>query len=232
MVLARPNKAKGLAKSKTRGSHASTGRVVYDVSRSPGTLLPYKLKTTFRFQRALALTAGAGGYAAEEYSMNSPYDPLYTVGGGICTGWNALMGLYSRCLVKVAKLTLAVTSMSHGGDVYFILPVRADEAAAGVVPTADMVMEGQNSTIGFAQGTYTRFSYLTDTRSPADFQGLVLPDGGESNREELSCAISTDPSVQPAWYAGFMGANGHTLAGWVLIEYTSELYRPNSLSDA
>jgi len=218
--------------SKTRAFMSSTGKVLYDFVRSPGLLLPPKIKSTFRFQRALALTAGAGGYAVEEYSMNSPYDPLYTVGGGICTGFTTLMGLYSRCLVKVARLTLAVTSMSHGGDMYFILPVRSDEAAAGVVPTADMVMEGQNSTVGFAQGTYTRFSYLQDTRSPAAFQGLTLRDGEESNREELSCAISTDPTIQPAWYAGFMGASGHTLAGWAFIEYTSELYRPNSLSDA
>jgi len=212
--------------------NASTGKVVYDLVRSPGLLLPPKLKSTFRFQRQLSLTAGATSYAAEEYSMNSPYDPLYTIGGGICTGFATLMSLYSRALVKNATIKLAVCSMSHGGDIYFILPVRSDEAAAGVIPTTDMIMEGQNSTYAFSQGTYTRFSYLSDTRSPAAFQGLLLKDGEESNREELSCAVTTDPTIQPAWYVGLLGAQNHTLLGWILIEYTAELYRPNTLADA
>jgi len=159
--------------------------------------------------------------------MNSPYDPLYTVGGGVCTGWADLMLLYSRAFVVSARLSFCPTIMSHGGDVYFVLPVRSDEAAAGVVPTIDMVMEGQNSTFGFAQGTYTRFSYIVDIRRPAQFQGLA-----NQAKDQLSCSVSTDPVIQPAWYCGLIGAQNHTIDAWVLIEYTTEMYRPNSLSDA
>jgi len=209
----------------------STGSLKYEIIRGPGLLLPPKLEVTFRFQRVLALTAGAGGYATEEYSMNSPYDPLYTVGGGICTGFASLMALYSRFYVKKARLQFAPTSLSNSGDVYFVLPVRSDEAAAGVVPTADMAMEGENSTFGLAMASYTRFSVINDTRGPAAFQGL-LTSSGPSNKDELSGAVTTDPTIQPAWFVGLLGANGHTLAGWALIEYTTELYRPNTLADA
>jgi len=190
------------------------------------------MEVTFRYQKTLALTAGAGGYATEEYSMNSPYDPLYTVGGGVCTGFASLMALYSRFFVKKARLQFAPTQLSNSGDVYFVLPVRSDEAAAGVVPTADMVMEGENSTFGLAMASYTRFSVINDIRSPAEFQGLSMNFGIPSNKEELSGAITTDPTTQPAWFVGLLGSAGHTLAGWALIEYTTELYRPNTLGDA
>jgi len=226
------NKKKGRKNSSANA--VSTGSLQV-MTRSPGTLLPNKLMSTFRFQRTLALTTGAGAYAAEQYSMNSPYDPLYTVGGGICTGWAALMALYSKCYVHTATIKFQPTLFSAAtpyGDIAFVLPVRSDEAAAGVVLTADMVTESQVSTFNVCTASsLTNYLAITDVRSPSEFQGLG-PRNRTSTKDNLSASVSTDPVIQPAWYVGLIAAAGHTLSGFVLIEYTCELYRPNSLSDA
>jgi len=201
------------------------------ILRSPGLLLPSKLRNTFRFQRIVPLTSGAGGYAFEYYSMNSPYDPLFTVGGGICTGWTTLMTLYSRCFVRNATCQMQPTTASHTSDVAFVLPIRSDEAAAGIVPTFDMVTEGQLGKFNLTTNSVYLSQPLVDRRSPAEFQGLGS-ENNPSNKEQLSAAVSTDPTIQPCWAVGLIGSAGHTLSMGVFIEYDSELYRPNALGDA
>lgn len=199
------------------------------IVRTPGSLLPAKLHVTFRYQHNGAYSTSAAGYAVNEFSMNSPYDPLYTVGGGICTGFTTLMNLYSRFFVRRAKISVQPCAASNTGDYIFILPVRSDEAGAGVVPTVDMITEGQESVFNCtSNGMYT-YLVLTSIKSPQEFQGL-----GITAKDELSGAITTDPVIQPAWYVGlFSNAGaGHTATLVTFIEYETELYRPNTLSDA
>jgi hypothetical protein len=173
-------------------------------------------------------TTGAAGYVVQEISMNSPFDPLYTVGGGNCTGFATLMLIYSRCYVKSARIQTQIATASNPGDVFFILPARSDEAAAGIVPTIDMVTEGQNNKFNLLTNSPSTYMVLSDTRSPVSFQGLPAT----SNRDELSCSAAVDPTIQPAWFTGLLGAQGHTALVLTLVEYSCTLYRPNTLGDA
>jgi len=163
--------------------------------------------------------------------MNSPYDPLFTVGGGICTGWSTLMALYSRCFVRNATLQVQPTTASHTSDVVYLLPIRSDEAAAGIVPTLDLVTEGQLGKFTITTNSIYTYQPLVDNRSPVEFQGLGSVKS-PSNKDDLSAAISADPVIQPCWSVGLIGSAGHTLSIGVFIEYDCELYRPNSLGDA
>jgi hypothetical protein len=165
--------------------------------------------------------------------MNSPYDPLFTAGGGVCTGFATLMSLYSKCFVRHATCNVQPTAASTAGEIMYILPLRSDEAAGGIVPTADMVTEGQVGKFNLTTNSIYIYQPLRDSRSPAEFQGLGGPGSmSPSNKDELSCSVSTDPTIQPCWSVGLIGASGHTLGIGVFIEYDCELYRPNSLGDA
>lgn len=164
--------------------------------------------------------------------MNSPYDPLYTAGGGNCTGFATLLGLYSRFYVKKARIQFQPATISNAGDLLFVLPVRSDEAAAGVVPDIDMVTESQVTTYNQATNAPSAYLVIGQVCRPAAFQGLENSDGSCSNKDEMSGYVTTDPIIQPAWYLGLIGAQGHTATGALLIEYTCELFRPNTLSNA
>jgi len=226
-------KAQNIPQFRARGaSTRSTGSKAISITRSPGTLLPDKLDVTFRFQSAVSFVTDANQRATYEFSMNSPFDPLYTVGGGNCTGFATLMLLYSRFFVKRARILLAPVQFNTPGDTFFVMPVRSDEAAAGVLVDIDMVTESQVTNFTTAPNAPAAYRVLEDVRRPDVFQGLSIGPGKTSNKDDLSGSPAVDPVIQPAWYVGLIGAQGHTMTGSVLIEYSSELYRPNTLSNA
>jgi len=225
----KPASARVSRRITARSSNESTANL-WGFWRWTRSLLPEKLRTVFRYQRTDSFATGGGVYAQTEISMNSPYDPLYTVGGGICTGFNTLLTLYSRFFVKKARIQAQFLPSVAASVASYILPVRSDEAAAGVIPTADMITEGQESVFSFQAGEVSSSNVIRSTLSPSRFQGLA-----GQNKEQLSGYITTDPTIQPAWYVGIYsvgGTVGQASVAFTLVEYDTELYRPNTLSDA
>jgi len=173
---------------------------------------------------------GGGVYAQTEISMNSVFDPLYTVGGGVCTGFAEAMAIYSRFYVKSATFSVQILSATtSSADLLFMNAVRSDEAAAGVIPTLDIITEGLGSTSTLALSGAIP-GHLEGKFYPASFQGL-----SKQNKDELSGSLTVDPVIQPAVYCGVYsatGATGHSLTGLIIVSYDVELYRPNTLNGA
>ncbi len=197
------------------------------IVRSPGLLVPEKMKVVFRYQSATTFTIPAGLYVMSQISMNSAYDPLYTVGGGVCTGFAEWMALYARYFVKRARCVTQPVTNSNPGDILFTLALRSNEATAGVVPTLDMITESRNCCFHMMVNGTTSYTTLEDVRDPAQFEGL-----SGQNKNDLSGSLAADPTIQPVWYVGAYGVNGHTIQTMTLVEYETELYSPNVLTGA
>jgi len=229
--LAAQSKNGGGRSQATKTSTGAANADYWKVLRWTRSLLPEKLRTIFRFQYQAVWNHGAGVYAQTEISMNSPYDPLYTVGGGVCTGFPNLIALYSRFFVNQARLQAQISGVTaSAADLMYILPVRSDEAAGGVIPTLDMITEGQAPVFNMLAASPQTQLVLRSSLSPSKFQGLT-----KQNKDELSGSIALDPVIQPAWYVGTYsttGAVGHNMTAILFVEYDTELYRPNTLSDA
>jgi len=229
--LAAQSKSGGGRSQATKTSTGAANADYWRVLRWTRSLLPEKLRTIFRFQYQATWNHGAGVYAQTQISMNSPFDALYTIGGGVCTGFPNLIALYSRFFVRKARLQSQISSITASvADLHYILPVRSDEAAGGVIPNLDMITEGQAGTFNMLATTPQTQLVLRSTLSPSKFQGLT-----NQNKDELSGSIALDPVIQPAWYVGTYstsGAVGHNMTAVLFVEYDTELYRPNTLSDA
>jgi len=190
-----------------------------------------------RFQLSTLLDMGAGAAVAYTIvAMNSPFDPVYSVGGGTCTGFAQWIALYQRYFVKQCKIQQTIWNVQAGtsaNTTAFMLPVSSTQASAGVVPTIDMIMESQDAS--FATQNVGQWvangQLLSKSWNPAKFEGLPV----NSNYDDLSGYAGADPVIQPAVYCGFVSNQGgldYQAVQTLLVEYVTELWRPTVLSSA
>lgn len=210
----------------------SARRLALSARVTPRAIVPEKTKVTLRFQEYVTMASGANSYAYQTYSMNSAFDPLYSIGGGTCTGFTEWMTLYTR--FYVSKCMISTTFYNGGTDptVHYQLALRSDDAVGGVAPTLDKILEGRDCrfTIPWIGAHPSNGRALSVTYYPSKFQGLPAA----ANREELSGDVATDPNIQPAVQCGFYLANGavqKSNAIFILIEYTTTFFRPRLLGD-
>lgn len=219
--------------SKKQGAAVSALRTSISLVTSPKAIVPERTVAVVRYQEAVGLAGGANTYAYSSYSMNSPYDALYSVGGGACTGFNEWMALYSRFFVLKCRISISIYNGSSNVIMSYLLPMRSDDAAGGVTPTVDKILEGRDSRYAMIwPGAHpSNGRALTVTYRPAQFEGLPVT----SNRDELSGTVASDPQIQPAVQAGWFhtGATTQLSNSMVaVVEYTTEFYRPRLLGDA
>lgn len=191
------------------------------------------MKAVVTYQEAVGLASGANTYAYSSYSMNSPFDALYSVGGGKCTGFEEWMTLYSRFYVSKCRISAAVYNGTSNVVLEYMLPMRSDDAAGGVTPTVDKILEGRDTRYCMIwPGAHpSNGRALTVTFRPAAFEGLPVA----ANRDELSGNATSDPNIQPAVQVGWFhtgATTNQTLNMVALVEYTTTFYRPKILGDA
>lgn len=237
-----PNKNRKSAKSGTKNARrsgsdgASASRLqdrqrTLQIVRSPGLLVPRETKVTFRFQQRSTMTVGATTYIQDYFSMNSPYDALFTVGGGTCSGFANWMALYQRFYVTKATIQMQVlaVTVADGTDMGFVYPLRSDEMAGGIVPSFDRFFEGGRGTsTSITASPFQNCMVMRDTQVPVQFQGIPAA----SNREEMSGSAAADPQIQPGWAVGFCGTNTHSFVVQVVVEYFTTLWAPLSQANA
>jgi len=206
------------------------------LSRDFPPLRPDSVRATVRFYYNTLLDAGAGAaYAVTQIAMNSPYDPLFTVGGGVCTGFANWMNFYGHFFVHRCRIKQSLWQIqgSPAPSVSFLLPVRSDQAAAGITPTIDMVTECPDATSAtqFAGQWIANGQEIERTWVPTRFDGVSKV----SNKREYSGDASNDPVYQPVVYCGFISAGGaldYQAEQHLLVEYDTEFYAPLAISNA
>jgi len=228
--------SKKISRSRGNGNASAVGLVArsYTVSKSVGLppLRPDKLRVTLRYQYSATLAAPLGhDDAFTVVSMNSPYDPQYTVGGGSCTGFAEWMALYEKFHVERCSIAMTIQNPNAGSSlVAFLLPVSSAAAIAGVTPSLDKVKESDIAVFcDQAIGTQPGNNLLVrKSWSPHQFEGV--PPSSDVN--DFSGSGSADPYVQPAIYCGFITNDGVTaLTAYVhlIADYVTTLYRPTLL---
>jgi len=229
----KPQKRRAAASTREVGTVAKNYAVT--LSRDLPPLRPNKMRATFRFYLNALLDAGAGAaYAVTQIAMNSPYDPLFTVGGGTCTGFANWMNFYAHFFVHRCRIKQALWCIqgSPAPSVGFLLPLRSDQASAGVTPTIDMVTECPDaiSATQFAGQWNANGQEIEKTWVPTTFDGVSKT----SNKREYSGDASNDPVYQPVVYCGFISAGGaldYQAEQHLLVEYDTELYAPLAISN-
>jgi hypothetical protein len=166
--------------------------------------------------------------------MNAAVDPLYSLGGGRCTGFEEWMTLYRRFHVNKCRISQSVYNGNNVVAFPFLFPVKSAEAAAGIAaPSLDTIMESRDavSFMMMASTHPTNGSAISLVCHPEEYEGM--PEGGASY-DSFSGNESTDPAIQPAIIAGFALAlaGAYSMTQTVVIEYTTRLFNPRLISDA
>lgn len=202
-------------------------------------IVPQRLKTVLRWQNVQnALSMGLVQSAYITIALNGPYDPLYTLGGGSCTGFRELAALYNRYIVDRCRITMRMrngSSSSVGNDlVGFIMEVPAVQVGmVGSVVTEDVLEARRCSTMVLPYNNTFGYRALMRDVIIRDLEALPTL---VADYEALSGTGSSNPSRSPVALAGFTRPGGPQASTTVeciyCVEFSVTFYQPTQFTTA
>jgi len=174
---------------------------------------PQESRVVLKYQASGNFATGGAPYAYSNYSLNSVFDPLYDLGGGVVTGFKEWMGLYKYYLVTRSVIFyryMNTVSAGVGADTtMFIVPYGSSQSSeSGTPPTLDVIRESFRSV------------YHNNFQAPSFFNpfGLDLSvdisslEGGSVTSQKVlySGYSNTDPPLQPFAKVGIISSDGVT----------------------
>lgn len=203
------------------------------------TIVPQRMSAVLRFQyctNAFSFATLQSAYVA--ISLNGVYDPLYTLGGGSCTGFAELMALYNRYIVtkSLVRMQLYNTSTNSVGNnlIAFIAEVPASQTnLVGTVISEDILEARRTSTIFASRGDAVdniRVQRLVDI---VQLEGLPSP---LADFEALSGSKSTNPVRTCVALVGATRPTGaqasNNAEAVIVVDYHVTFYQPTLFTTA
>lgn len=217
---------------KARQKKRSCPRNVGQISK----VAPEQCAVKLAYQETWNANFGAYAYWNKVYSLNSAYDPLYTVGGGTCTGYVQWIALYRYCLVTSVTIKYSLYN-SHAADAGYYLTMYAIPFASwqvgdsSSVPTLDLVRETpwskwHDNFVGAHPHNPFTFTMTLDV---AKLEGQPLVP-----KTSYSSTVDSDPSLQLTAQIGAIATDGTTTGqtafGTVDISYVCTFYQKRVFS--
>lgn len=114
----RVNRRRRVRKRRGRPRARRVQRLLAQKSATPG--VPPSMIRKLVFGEVSSLAQGTATDCVEwRYSLSNPYDPLFETGGGSCSGWTEMAGLYNKFEVLGSEITLtAQTNASQSAMAY------------------------------------------------------------------------------------------------------------------
>lgn len=195
-------------KNSTRGTYGG-------VQRNPGMIAPSTVSCSLTYQDYGNVSSGGAVYWNKVYSLNSAFDPLYSVGGGACTGYAEWMGLYRYCLVKSVQIRFGAHNYGQPEEagkalIMYVIPFASWQVGdSGSVPSLNLVRES----------AFSRFSTIYSGNSAMNphvmnirFDIAQLESGPLQSRIQYSSSSTADPAAQLTAQVGVIAADGATTA--------------------
>jgi len=239
------NSKKASARSKPRVGTGSTRML----SAAPRTLTydvvgsrpyPDSALATLTFTEPYQLTVSTlpGDYRI--FSLSGAYDPLYSIGGGSCTGFSWYAGIYKRYYVESVFVHAYYTNMSlnsSGFEQRAFLKVVPSSQIAAIPSTAairiDDVVETQHTLAATTapNGRPDCAAVLERTYIPWQSEQLA---NKLSDYLNMSSLVTTVPTRSPVVVAGIVGCFGPKsgCVGDILvtIKYKIRFWEPSTLA--
>jgi hypothetical protein len=170
-------------------------------------------------------------YTQVVYSLNSPYDPFVSTGGGNCTGFAEWMGLYDFCFVDRVQIEVSYYNTSTTVPaIMYVVPYPSYQTAGA--PTRDLLLESQRAkshTVFFGNTLHNPHT-LTVEYDLAKLEGSLVP------KRDYSCSTGYDPVHEITAGVGVMGLNGAQtgFSGTFVttISYHCQFWQKKTFADA
>lgn len=201
--------------------------------KSPSILSMDKYYCKLTFEDSIHITPGVGTYSYLEYSMNSPYDPYFGVGGGTCEGYSSLINIWSRYIVYGCKAAFRATCLSNTENNNLYVALIATPSSMYSVyspPTYDQIQEQKDrlrvvcKTMLPLNGTYEYRALMKK------YYSIAKVETAQRNLDPTlySGAYNGDPSAQPVLYVGGGTVEGAatsmSISGLLTITYYCKFY--------
>lgn len=198
-------------------------------------IVPQRLSTVLRFQNvnnALSMSLSPSAY--QVIALNGCYDPLYTLGGGSCTGFAELSQLYNRYIVSRVAIRMNIRNSSAnsiGNDIVgYVLQFPSSQlAAVGTVITEDVLESRRCVTEMIPYNNANQYKELCARIDICEIEGLPSLIAAY---DALSGNPSSNPARTPVAFCGVTRPTG-SQAGCsaemtLVVEFSVTFYQPTT----
>lgn len=206
----------------------------YRKRRSPilRTIVPNSLVTKVRYMDYfLMATGGVSAYQTIAFRMNGAYDPVASVGGGTCTGWNQLASIYGKYRVLGAKIEIWAYNTCQSPVIVSIFA----RSSTGSVPSSSTEIQQKSfeynsdvkakQMVPFTTGNGIPRCYLSMYKSIRRLEGNRI-----NLDEDYSSATTTTPTVQTYFDVNLCSLDGTSVSSTsnytIRITYYTRFYEP------
>lgn len=203
------------------------------ISNVGTTIVPTRMSTVLRFQtvnNSLSFATTQSAYVT--ISVNGAYDPLYTLGGGSCTGFAELAALYNRYIVTKAHIRMDILNSSTNSVgnnlVAFIAEIPASQVGMVGTTVSEDILESRRCTTNLV----SRSDAVEFRRIERDIDVLTL-EGLPSlmaDYENLSGSKTANPDRTCVALCGATRPTGpqasNTAEVLVVVDYYMTFYQP------
>lgn len=181
--------------------------------RAKTNIVPKVLYTRLRFQQYGNFNSGGSAYFQTTFRANGPQDPLFALGGGACTGFTELSGLYGSHRVLASKIQIWGYSTCQTPFLFFV-HIRGPDGAimTSAADCLNSVLEAggdyvSRQVVPYTSGNgYPKFS-MNMYRSMAS---VVGPRAKIDN--DFAANTTTYPTSQIYWDCGMTALDGTSTA--------------------
>jgi len=202
-------------------------------------IVPERLSSVLRWQNvnnSLSAATQQSSYVA--VVLNGCYDPLYSLGGGSCTGFTALMQLYNRFIVTSTRVTMRIrngASTSIGNEmIAYILEIPSIQVnMVGTMVSEDVLEARRCTTMVVPYNNTHQFREMSRT---VDIRKLEALPSLVAAYESLSGISNGNPARTPVALVGITrpgGAQASTTCEMILVlEFDVTFYQPTQFTVA
>lgn len=169
-------------------------------------IVPQSLTVQLKYQHFTAISP-TSLTTLVNFSLNSPYDPVYDLSGGNCTGYSQLIALYQFCLVQSVLIRFSAQNTSAAQPAYmFIVPFNSTQSIPTL--TRGLVMEtpyGRWADLYFGNSAVNPHTITTGYNLRTLEGHSLVP------FVDYSCTSSADPTRQLVASIGVSALDGATV---------------------
>lgn len=184
----------------------------------------------FHYVDTLTLTSSTAGVFGGEwkYGLNSLYDPYIPIGGHKPYGFNQLMVLYNKYIVRGCHVKITFTDPSNDGFVVGCLVQQANGVGSmsGIAP--DVIKEQPYSWTYPLNNTGSQVKIFSQYFPVNAIEGLTKTQY-ECSLSQYTGTQSSNPSLVPFIVvagASDTGNSGHTCKCRIELTYYADLFEP------
>lgn len=201
------------------------------LSRTLGTGIPARTRTTLKYVQNVSLNSVAGAMGTQIFRATGPYDPDYAVGGHQPMYWDQMAALYNHYIVHKSKIYVQFCPYDQVASSSSVVFLRGDDSASLTSTNMYTNLETKGTKHQIVP-IYGENQVFKGSLSTSYFKNKTFKNFKNS---DLQSAVTTTPTEEYYFILGIKTDDGSTTTSmhcWVTIYYDVEFFELKDINSS